>query len=56
MLLINYEINFILTWSSKCVLSNTAAQTITFEKTHTKFYIPVVILLTQDKNIDINQL
>ena len=56
MLLINYEINLILTWSNKFVLSNTAAQTITFEKSDTKFYIPVVTLSTQDKNININQI
>ena len=56
MLLINYKININLTWSNKCVLSNTAAQTITFEKSDTKFYIPVVTLSTQDKNININQI
>ena len=56
MLLINYEINLILNWSNKCVLSNTAAQAITFEKSDKKFYIPVVTLSTQDKNININQI
>ena len=56
MLLINYEINLILNWSNKCVLSNTAAQAITFEKSDKKCYIPVVTLSTQDKNININQI
>ena len=45
--LINCEINLILTWSDKCVLSNDAKAT-KFTKTDTKLYVPVVILSTQD--------
>ena len=37
-----------LTWSNKCVLSNAATQTTTFKITDTKFYVPVVTLVTQD--------
>ena len=43
--LINYEVNHILTWSDKCVLSNDT-KTIIFELTYTKHYIPVVTLST----------
>ena len=45
--LINGEINLILTWSEKCVISegNRAA---TFKITRTKPYVPVVTLSTQD--------
>ena len=45
--LINCEINLILTWSSKCVLSNDA-KTTTFAITDTKLFVPVVTLSTQD--------
>ena len=45
--LINCEINLILTWSDKCVLSNDTKAT-TFAITDTKLYVPVVILSTQD--------
>ena len=45
--LINCEINLILTWSSKCVLSNDAKAT-TFAITDTKLFVPVVTLSTQD--------
>ena len=45
--LINCEINFILTWSNKCVLSNDTKAT-TFPITDTKLYVPVVTLSTQD--------
>ena len=44
--LINCEINLILTWSGKCVLSNDTKAT-PFAITGTKFYIPVVTLSTQ---------
>ena len=47
MSLINCEINLILTWSDKCVLSNDTKAT-TFAITDTKLYVPVVTLSTQD--------
>ena len=47
MLSINCEINIILTWSGKCVLSNDTKAT-TFAITDTKVYVPVVTLSTQD--------
>ena len=47
MYLINVELNPILTWYDKCVLSNDARATI-FEMTDTKIYVPVVTLSTQD--------
>ena len=47
MSLINCEINFILTWSSTCVITNsTPARTFTI--TDTKCYVPVVTFSTQD--------
>ena len=45
--LINCEINLILTWSDKCVLSNDTKAT-TFAITDTKLYVAVVTLSTQD--------
>ena len=45
--LINCEINLILTWPEKCVLSNDTKAT-TFAITVTKLYVPVVTLSTQD--------
>ena len=45
--LINCEINCILTWSDKCVLSNDTKVT-TFAITDTTLYFPVVTLSTQD--------
>ena len=47
--LINCEVNLILTWSSNCVLIDTAIQNqaATFEITDTKLYVPVVTLSTQ---------
>ena len=45
--LINCEINIILTWSDKCVLSNDLKAT-AFAITHTKIYVPVITLSTQD--------
>ena len=45
--LINCEINLVLTWSDKYVLSKNTKAT-TFEITDTKLYVPVVTLSTQD--------
>ena len=45
--LINCEINLILTWSDKCVLSSYTKATI-FAITDTKLYAPIVTLSTQD--------
>ena len=45
--LINCEINLVLIWSEKCVLSNDTKVT-TFAITDTNFYVPVVTLSTQD--------
>ena len=58
MLLINCEINLILTWSSTCVLvsTNIAAQNATFTITDTKLYVPVVTLSTQENNKFLQQL
>ena len=55
MLLINYEINLILTSSDKCVLSNDTKAT-TFAIADTKLYVPVVSLSTQDNKIIQNYL
>ena len=46
MLLVKCDINLILTWSEKCVLSNDKKAT-TFAITGTKLYIPVAPLATQ---------
>ena len=45
-LLINSEINFILSWSANCVIvsTNVAIQNATFAITDTKLYVPVVTL------------
>ena len=43
--LINSEVNLILTWSSTCVVTNSAGAG-TFEITDTKLYVPVVTLLS----------
>ena len=43
-LLVNCEVNLILTWSSSCVITNAGA----FETTDTKLYILVVTLSIQD--------
>ena len=57
MLLINYEISIILTWSANCVISNAAAnQATTFAITDTKLYVPVVTLSTQDNEKLLQQL
>ena len=50
MLLINCEVNLILTWSADCVIiyTNVANQVPTFTITETNLYVPVVTLSTQD--------
>ena len=45
--LINSEVNFILTWSSTCVITN-STDAGTFEITDTKLYDPVVTLSTKE--------
>ena len=42
------EINLILTWPNRCVLSNSGAQVTTFTLTDTKRRVPAVNLLTED--------
>ena len=50
MLLINYEVGLILTWSANCVViyTNVADQVPTFKITKTNLYVPVATLSTQD--------
>ena len=57
-LLINCEVNLILTWSSTCVIVSTgnANQAATFAITDTKLYVPVVILSTQENTKFLQQL
>ena len=67
-LLINCEINLILTWSENCILTvsaqgdNPARPVIhaptgtTFKVTDTKLYVPVVTLSTEDDNKLLEQL
>ena len=45
--LINCKVNFILTWSSTCVITDSNGAG-TFEITDTKLYVPVVTLSTQE--------
>ena len=51
MLLINWEVNLILTWSENCVIiyTDVANQIPTLTITETNLYVPVVTLSTQDK-------
>ena len=42
-LLINYKLNLILTWSSTCIISDSAGKE-TFPITHTKLYIALITL------------
>ena len=58
MLLINCEINLILTWSTNCVIvsTNVANENATFEITATKLYVPVVTLSTQGHSELLQQL
>ena len=53
--LINCEVNLILTWSSTCVITNSAVAG-TFAITDTKHYVPVVTLSTQDNTKFLQQL
>ena len=50
MLLINWEIDLILTWSADCVIiyANDSNQNPTFPINETKLYVPVVTLSIQD--------
>ena len=54
MLLINFEINRILTWSENCVISSVTRAT-KFAIIDTKLYVPVVTLSTED-NIELVKL
>ena len=47
MRLINCEVNLILTWSPKCVISSATGET-KLTITETKLYVLVVTLSTQD--------
>ena len=47
MLLINCQVNLILTWSPTCVISSATGER-KFQISETKLYVPVVILSTQD--------
>ena len=55
MVLINSEVNLILTWSSTCVITNSTGAGI-FEITGTKLYVPVVTLSTQHNSKLLQQL
>ena len=57
-LLINCEVNLILTWSSTCVIASVivANQAATFTITDTKLYVPVVTLSTQENTKFLQQL
>ena len=56
--MINCDVNFILTWSSTCVLvaTNTPNQNAAFAITDTKLYVPVVALSTQENSKFLQQL
>ena len=45
--LVNCGVNLILTWSSTCVITNSTVAG-RFAMTETKFYVPIVILSTQN--------
>ena len=49
MLLIQCEVNLILTWSKDCVISSTTGET-KLKITDIKLYVPVVTLSTQDNS------
>ena len=53
--LINCEVNLILTWPSTCVIANSTGAG-TFEITHTKLYVPIVTLSTQQNTKLLQQL
>ena len=48
-LLINCEVNLILTWPSTCVITNSTGAG-KFAITDTKLYVPVITLSTQDNS------
>ena len=52
MLLINFEVELILNWSSDCVIiyTNVNNHVPTFTITETNLYVPVVTLSTQDNS------
>ena len=56
--LINWEVEFILTWSAGCVIiyTDVANQVPTFTITETNLYVPVVTLSTQDNAKLLSQL
>ena len=58
MLLINCEVELILTWSENCVIiyTNVANQNPTFTIRETSLYVSVVTLLTQDNTKLLHQL
>ena len=49
MLLINCEVNLILTWPPTCVITNSTGAG-KFAITDTKLYVPVITLSTQDNS------
>ena len=55
MLLINCEVNLILTWSKDCVITNSRGEKI-FVITETKLYVPVVTLSTKNNEKLLQQL
>ena len=55
MLLINCEVNLILTWSSTCVITNSTGAG-RFAITDTRLYVPVVTLSTQGNTKLLEQL
>ena len=55
MLLINCEVNLILTWSSTCVITNSTGAG-RFAITDTRLYVPVVTLSTQENTKLLQQL
>ena len=55
MLLINCEVNLVLTWSKDCVITNFTGEE-KFGITETKLYVPVVTLSTKDNEILLQQL
>ena len=54
-MIINCEVNLILTWSLTCVITNSTGAG-TFAITDTKLYVPVVTLSTQDNSKLLQQL
>ena len=56
--LINWEIDLILNWSANCLIIDAFINNLIpiFAITDTKLYVPVVTLLSQDKNKLLEQL